>query len=131
MLKVIVVGVGGFLGATARYGLSGLVHRKVDTYFPVGTMVVNVTGCLVIGVLMSLIEDRQLFSLNTRLFLTSGLLGGFTTFSSFGYETIELFRAGSTRLAILNVMGNTIISLVAVFAGWSATRAAVGFGGSC
>ena len=126
MFKVIVVGCGGFLGAVARYGLTGLVHRKADTLFPLGTMVVNATGCLVIGVLMSLIEDRQLFSPNARLFLTIGLLGGFTTFSSFGYETLELLRSGSARLALWNVIGNVVIGLGAVFTGWSATRSIAG-----
>jgi len=126
MLKAFVVGCGGFLGAMARYGLTGLVHSRTDTLFPLGTMVVNVTGCLVIGVLMSLIEDRQLFSPNVRIFLTIGLLGGFTTFSSLGYETLELLRAGSMRLALWNVLGNVAAGLAAVFAGWSATRALAG-----
>ena len=123
MIRTLLVGTGGFLGAIARYGLGGLIHRWTDTLFPAGTLAVNTVGCLVIGVLMSLVEDRQLLTPNVRVFLMIGVLGGFTTFSSFGYETVELMRHGALRLVFWNVAGNVLLGLAAVLLGWGATRA--------
>ena len=80
------VGSGGFIGALARYGLSGLVHRQVPfATFPYGTVAVNLMGCCAIGVIAGLAESRQLFGPEFRTFALIGLLGGFTTFSTFGY----------------------------------------------
>jgi len=123
MFKTLIVGAGGFLGAVTRYGLSGLAHRLVNGVFPAGTLAVNLIGCFVIGAIMSLVEDRQMLAPDTRLFLTIGFLGSFTTFSTFGYETVELLRHGSMRLAAWNVAGNVLVGLAAVVAGWSAARA--------
>ena len=122
-MKILVVGLGGFVGAIARYGLSGLVHRYAQGTFPLGTMAVNVLGCLVIGVLMTLVEDRQFLSPNTRLFLTIGLLGSFTTFSTLGYETFELLREGDLRLATANILGNLALGIGAVWLGRIAVKA--------
>ena len=122
-MKILVVGLGGFVGAIARYGLSGLVHRYAQGTFPLGTMAVNVLGCLVIGVLMTLVEDRQFLSPNTRLFLTIGLLGSFTTFSTLGYETFELLREGDLRLAAANILGNLALGIGAVWLGRIAVKA--------
>jgi CrcB protein len=107
----------------ARYGVSGLAHRLFDTRFPVGTLTENTLGCLAIGALMSAIEDRQLLSPDVRTFLTVGVLGGFTTFSSLGYETLEMLRHGDMRLAALNIAGNLVLGLGAVTAGWMGARA--------
>ena len=86
------VALGGALGAVARH-LTGLgAVRIMGAAFPYGTLVVNVAGCFLIGFLLMLSEQRQLFSPTTRLFLTVGILGAFTTFSTFGYETLELLR---------------------------------------
>jgi len=123
MMKTLIVGTGGFLGAIARYGLSGLVHRFTGGLFPLGTLAVNLIGCFVIGGLMSLVEDRQMLAPSTRLFLGIGFLGSFTTFSTFSYETVALMRHGSMRLAALNVGVSVILGLVAVAAGWAAARA--------
>ncbi len=83
-----IVGSGGFLGALARYGLSGLVQRQLPfASFPYGTLVVNLMGCALIGVLAGLAESRQMFGSEVRTFAFIGVLGGFTTFSTFGYET--------------------------------------------
>jgi len=117
MTEVLVVGVGGFLGAIARYGLSGLVHRWYDGPFPLGTLVVNLLGCFVIGGFMTLVEERQLFAANTRLFVTIGCLGSFTTFSTLGYETLELLRRGSVGLAAGNALGSLAVGLLAVWLG--------------
>ena len=117
MIQVLVIGFGGFLGTIARFGLSGLVHRQLGDSFPYGTLVVNVLGCLMIGILMYFIEDRSMFGPTARLFLTIGLLGGFTTFSSFGYETVELLRDGDYRSAALSVSASVILGMAAVWAG--------------
>ncbi len=123
MLQVLVVGFGGFLGTVARFGLSGLVHKHFGGSFPLGTLVINILGCLVIGILMYLIEDRSMFGPTARLFLTIGLLGGFTTFSSFGYETVELLRDGDYRSAAINVGASVLLGLGAVWAGRALMKA--------
>ncbi len=123
MFKVIIIGVGGFIGAVARYGVSGFVHRYLNGSFPFGTLCVNVLGCLFIGVLMYLIESRQLFSSSTRSFVLIGFLGSFTTFSTYGFETFALLRSGNLRLACLNMGLNLVFGLAAVIFGWVAARA--------
>lgn len=123
MTKLLVVGLGGFLGAIARYGLSGLVHRRLGEGFPYGTLAVNVVGCLLIGVVLHLVEDRSILGPTARLFVAIGVLGGFTTFSSFGYETFELIEDRAYKLALLNVAGNMILGLLAVWVGRTLPRA--------
>ena len=117
MLKLLVVGLGGFVGAIARYGISGWVHRRVEGPFPTGTLAVNVVGCLLIGMLMHLVEDRQFLAPTTRLFLMVGILGALTTFSTFGYETVQLLRDGETHLALASVAANVILGIGGVLAG--------------
>ena len=117
MVRLLAVGLGGALGAIARYGVSGLVHRWWGGAFPIGTLAVNVIGCLIIGGLMTLIEDRPLLSPEARLFLTIGLLGSFTTFSTVGYETFEMLRDNALARAALNLAANVFIGLLAVWAG--------------
>ena len=93
-LQILLVGAGGFVGSVLRYGLSGAVHRLLPfAAFPYGTLAVNVVGCLAIGLLAGWSEARQVIGPELRLFLFIGLLGGFTTFSTFGYETFEMARS--------------------------------------
>src|SRR6266513_29637 len=93
--KVLLVGLGGFLGSVLRYGIGGLIGRmKTGWTFPLETLLINASGCLVLGFLAGLNESRGVFSGSTRAFLFIGLLGGFTTFSTFGYETVQLLRDG-------------------------------------
>jgi len=124
VVKLLIVGAGGFLGAVARYGLSGLVHRLAGAGFPWGTLAVNVVGCLLIGGLMVWGEDRPMLSPTARLFLTVGLMGAFTTFSTFGYETLELLRDRQATLAGVNVAANVLLGLAAVWAGRALCRVA-------
>lgn len=126
MLKLLVVGAGGFVGAIARYGLSGLVHRNSSGSFPFGTFAVNILGCLVIGALMALVETRQALTPNMRLFLLVGLLGSFTTFSTLGYETFALLRGGQLGLALANVLGSAALGILAVALGRIGLRFLVG-----
>jgi CrcB protein len=122
MIQLLVVGVGGCFGAMARYALSGLAHRWLGSGFPYGTLLVNVLGCLALGGILSLVEYRQMFSMNTRLFLTTGILGGLTTFSTFGYETFAQLRDEQYVLATANVVTNLLIGVAAVVAGWSMAK---------
>ncbi len=125
MLKLFVVGVGGFLGALSRYGIAGLVHRYTNGLFPAGTLVVNLAGCFLVGALMCLVDARQLFRPETRLFLFIGFLGSFTTLSTVGYETFAFLRAGDFRMATVNVGANVLLGVIAVVLGWISTRALI------
>src|SRR5947199_2363196 len=93
MINALWVGVGGFIGSVLRYILSGVVQDLTGRDdFPAGTLAVNLLGCLTIGLLSQLVEDRSAFSPETRAFVFMGILGGFTTFSAFGNETMNLWR---------------------------------------
>ena len=122
MSQLLAVGIGGFCGSIARYWLSGVVQRHTSSLFPYGTMAVNVLGCLAIGLVWGLVEYRQWFPPNVRLFVTVGILGGFTTFSAFGHETFMLLRDGEYVPAIANVVGSVVAGLIAVAAGWSIAK---------
>lgn len=117
MLQILVVGVGGFLGSVARYGVSALANRWVGGGFPAGTLAVNVAGCYLIGLLWAWLEARQLLATNLGFFLTVGILGGFTTFSAFGNETLDLLRRDRAGLAGLNVLANVLLGVGAVWLG--------------
>lgn len=117
MGKYFFIGFGGFIGSVCRYGLSGFVYKILGDRFPYGTLTVNFLGCFTIGLLMMLFEERWLVQPNVRLFLTVGILGGFTTFSTFSYETIEIFRGGNISFGLLNMFGSIILCLGATWAG--------------
>ena len=120
--RTLVVGIGGFLGASARYLLGGVIHRWLPATFPWGTFAINVTGCFGIGLVVALAEERMVLGPTIRLFLTVGVLGGYTTFSSFGYETMVLVREGSFGAAALNVLAQVALGLFSVWAGAAAAR---------
>ena len=122
LINAAVVGAGGFLGAMARFGLSGLVRRQFPlTTFPLGTLGVNLLGCLLIGVITGFAESRQLFSPEFRIFALIGVLGGFTTFSTFGYETFVMLKDDKYLLAIANVGLHVILGLTLVWLGYAIT----------
>src|SRR3990167_4946511 len=108
MNHALIVGVGGFLGSILRYWLSGLAHRWVQDAFPAGTLLGNVLGCLAVGAFWGLVEYREFFSPETRLFVTVGILGGLTTFSAFGYETFALLHDREYWAALANVGANVL-----------------------
>jgi CrcB protein len=104
LLNALLVGSGGFAGAILRYALGGAVHRQLpDATFPYGTLCVNLLGCILIGALAGLADSRQLFPPELRTFAFIGLLGGFTTFSTFGFETMALARDGEYLRAASNI----------------------------
>ena len=119
MTNILLVGLGGFIGSVARYKLGGWVlHLTVQEKFPFGTFAVNVAGCLIAGVLAGLVEKHELFSAETRLFLFTGLLGGFTTFSAFGLETMFLLRRGEPWVAAIYAGASVLLGVVAVWLGF-------------
>jgi CrcB protein len=115
IIKLLVVGTGGFAGAIARYVISGLTHRILDGRFPYGTLAVNIIGCFVIGLVMYLVQERGLFPPNVRLFVTIGLVGAFTTYSTFAYESVEMLLDQRYLAAITNVLAHLIIGIGAVW----------------
>lgn len=118
---ILLVAAGGALGAVARYVLSGWVQQASGSAsFPIGTLAVNVIGCFVIGVLAQLAESRGLLTPRSRAFLVVGILGGFTTFSSFANESMNLLRADEGLAAALNVGASVALGLLAVWLGRSA-----------
>jgi len=123
MLKLIMVGTGGFLGSILRFVVSGLVHQFVsEPLFPIGTLVVNLIGCLLIGFTSSLAEVRHIFTPEMRLFVFVGLFGGFTTFSTFGLEIFSFARQGQFVSSLLNLSLHIILGVSAVWLGHSLAR---------
>lgn len=116
--NLLLVGLGGFAGAVARYLLGGWVlHHTLSAKFPWSTFAVNVLGCLVLGVLSGLAERMEWFTPPVRLLLLTGLLGGFTTFSAFGWETVHLLRRGEPILALAYALGSVLTCTLAVWIG--------------
>lgn len=120
MTKLLLIGTGGFLGSILRYLISGSVQAASQSIaFPYGTLAVNIIGCFFIGFLSELADSRSLFSSDTRTFLVIGLLGGFTTFSAFGNETMNLLRDGERLLALVNLGAQVLFGLGAVWLGYT------------
>ena len=113
----LLVFLGGGIGASARYYLSGAVYRFLPSDFPYGNLAVNISGCFLIGLLMTFMEERFMAEPSLRIFLTIGILGGFTTFSSFSYETVELFRDAEVFRAMLNITASVLGCLSATTVG--------------
>ncbi len=119
-MKIIAVGLGGCIGAVLRYLVSGWTQgMSGNSTFPVGTLAVNAAGCLVIGYLGGLSDNAGALSAMLRLFLLVGVLGGFTTFSTFGYETMALVRDGQLAGAMVNVFLQVGIGLGAAWGGYA------------
>jgi CrcB protein len=115
MKKIIfIIGIGGFIGSIARYLLTLLIQNKILTAFPLGTLAVNIAGCFLIGIIYGLTEKGGIISPEWRLFLATGICGGFTTFSTFTYESINLIRSSEYLYA-------SFYAGVSVFAGLLAT----------
>jgi fluoride exporter len=122
MIRFLAVALGGAIGSSLRYGAGLLAHRQWPSSFPYPTALVNVTGCFAIGLLAVLSDERGWFGPTPRLFLLVGILGGYTTFSSFGYETLALVGRGDFGWALVNALGQVALGLVAVWAGMALGR---------
>lgn len=117
-MNILLVGIGGFIGSVTRYLASGYVQQASKSIdFPYGTLAVNLIGCFIIGFLSQLAESRGAFTNESRLFIFTGFLGGFTTFSSFGNETLNLARDSQMMNALANIGANVVIGLFAVWLG--------------
>ena len=118
MKGILIVALGGALGSVARYKLSEYVlHHTIDWRFPAGTFAVNVSGCLIAGVLAGLAERHEILSADVRLLLFTGVLGGFTTFSAFGLETMFLLKRGDFMVAAANIVLSVVAGLLALWLG--------------
>ena len=118
MKMLFVIGTGSFFGGILRYLLSQFVQSKFLSAFPFGTLTVNIIGCFLIGLVFGL-TDRGTLTPEWRLFLATGLIGGFTTFSAFSFETVGLLRDGQLLYATAYIVGTVIIGLLATFIGIS------------
>jgi CrcB protein len=118
MKQLLLVGIGGLFGSIARFKLGGVIlHHSGAMRFPLSTFAVNVIGCLIIGALAGLAEHRDMFSADLRLFLFTGVLGGFTTFSAFGSEAIFLIRRGEIGVAFAYTSLSVMCGFLAVWVG--------------
>ena len=122
MQNLLAVGLGGFLGAIARYTVGGLVDSRFNTRVPCGTLTVNLLGCLLIGAILGWVSRGEASSRTTELLLVTGILGSLTTFATFGQDTVELLRQGALGPAAGNVALNVIVGLTAVALGLATTR---------
>ena len=118
MKTLFVIGTGSFFGGILRYLLSQFVQSKFLSAFPFGTLTVNIIGCFLIGLVFGL-TDRGTLTPEWRLFLATGMIGGFTTFSAFSFETVGLLRDGQLWYATAYIVGSVIIGLLATFIGIS------------
>ncbi len=117
-MTVLLIALGGALGSVGRYLISTLVLRLTTPYAPYGTFTVNIVGCAVFGVLAGLAQQRLPLSNDARAFLLVGILGGFTTFSTFAFDSVSLMRDGQWTLALANMLGQVVVGVVALWAGF-------------
>ncbi|HEV7746468.1 MAG TPA: fluoride efflux transporter CrcB [Pyrinomonadaceae bacterium] len=122
MSKLFLIGLAGFVGTVGRYGLSVVVAKRYGETFPLGTLAVNLIGCFLVGLLFHLMQERFLVNQNLRTIILVGLLGGFTTFSSFGLQTFTLLQDGEFGFAALNLGVSNVLGLLLVWAGYTLAR---------
>lgn len=122
MLKIVLVAIGGGIGATSRYLVSNWAAQRFGADFPYGTLLVNVVGCFIIGAFMTLITERIIVSPYWRLLITVGFVGGLTTFSSYSYETFKLLQDANVTMAMYNIMLNLVVGFLATWLGITAAR---------
>lgn len=122
-MRYLIVGLGGFLGAVSRFWIGGLVYDRMGTRFPYGTFVVNCTGCFLLGIAMAILTERTHLSPNWRYFIPIGFIGGYTTFSSFEYETLMAMRDGALMTGFLNIGLSVGLGFFCVWVGMMCGRA--------
>jgi CrcB protein len=125
-LRFFWVCLGGAVGSGARYLVSGWALEVLGPSFPYGTLAVNLIGSFLLAALMHLGVDAAAMSPTLRLALTTGVMGGFTTYSTFSYETMQYLQEGAWGIALLNVLGTVVGCLAACFLGWTAARWVIG-----
>lgn len=117
LTKILYICAGGAAGSLSRYWLSGVAQRLVGGSFPLGTFAVNMLGCLLFGAIWGFFENRLLPGSEVRLLVLTGFMGAFTTFSTYMFETAELVKYGQMAMALLNVVGQSVLGLILVLAG--------------
>jgi len=117
-VEYLLIGIGGILGANARYWVADWAAQKLGTEFPYGTLIINVSGSFILGLFMALLQDRAFIHPNYRLFFATGFCGAYTTFSTFTYESLRLFQDGSVLLGFTNMIGSLIMGMLAIFGGF-------------
>jgi CrcB protein len=122
LFGIILVAVGGAIGSVSRYVLSTLVIRASGTLFPAGTFVVNLLGCVTFGVIAGAAEQRLPLTPDLRVFLLVGVLGGFTTFSSYASDSVALMQQGQFLSALVNIVGQVVFGLLGMWAGYAFAR---------
>lgn len=123
MLKYLMVGVGGCLGSILRFWLGSYICNKMGSRFPYGTFVINITGSFLVGLVFALLTVKTEWSPNWRYLIPIGFIGGYTTFSSFEYETLRTMQDGQIGLGLLYVAASVVVGFVAVWGGMIAGRA--------
>ena len=119
---IFIVGCGGFIGAALRYLISINASKIFGPNFPYGTLIANILGAIIIGLVMRLSLDTAIISPNIKLFLTTGMMGGLTTFSTFSYETVSMLNSGEYMLGVLNLGLNIVFSFIGVVIGMSIAK---------
>ena len=122
MSKLFLIGFAGFIGTLSRYLMSDVIAKRYGETFPLGTVVVNLVGCFLVGLFFRLLEERFLVNHTVRATVMIGFLGGFTTFSSFGLQTFMLLQDRQFGFAALNLTTSNILGLLVVWAGYSLAR---------
>lgn len=122
LFLVLIVGLGGFIGASLRYIISLNAVNLFGGNFPYGTFIVNVVGAFLIGLIMELSLDSTIISTNAKLFLTTGIMGGLTTFSTFSFETLGMISSGNIIMALVNISLNLFLGIIAVALGQLTAR---------
>jgi CrcB protein len=126
MKLYLIVALGSGIGGLFRYYISDLIQKNSASLFPIGTLTVNIIGSFIIGFVIFYLDSLKLISSEMRLFLTVGLCGGLTTFSTFSYETVKLFQDSEFLLAGANILLNVILTLIAVYLAYILSKLIIG-----